>query len=171
MTDAAAKLPAVLDIEASGFGRGSYPIEIGVVLPDGASHCHLIRPEPEWTRWDASAEAVHGIPRHVIEERGRPVGEVAQVLNLLLEGQTLYSDAWSFDNSWLSLLYYHAGVPQMFRLEALTRLLNEAQMDAWADTKAAVMAELGLVRHRASSDARILQQTYQRSALREQAAD
>ena len=25
----------VLDIEASGFGRGSYPIEIGFVLPDG----------------------------------------------------------------------------------------------------------------------------------------
>ena len=27
--------PAILDIEASGFGRGSYPIEIGYYLPDG----------------------------------------------------------------------------------------------------------------------------------------
>lgn len=155
--------PAVLDIEASAFGRGSYPIEVGVVLPDGEAHCHLIRPEADWTRWDESAEAVHGIPRRVIEERGRPVDEVAQVLNLLLEGQTVYSDAWSFDNTWLSLLFYHAGVPQMFRLEALTRLLNEAQMDTWADTKSAVIEEMGLTRHRASSDAKILQQTYLKS--------
>ena len=27
--------PAVLDIEASGFGRGSYPIEVGFVLANG----------------------------------------------------------------------------------------------------------------------------------------
>ena len=35
--------PAVLDIEASGFGVGSYPIEVGFVLPDGQSYCSLLR--------------------------------------------------------------------------------------------------------------------------------
>ena len=28
------QMPAILDIEASGFGRGSYPIEIGFVGTD-----------------------------------------------------------------------------------------------------------------------------------------
>ena len=41
--------PAVLDVEASGFGRSSYPIEIGVVFPDGHAYCTLIRPESHWT--------------------------------------------------------------------------------------------------------------------------
>ena len=30
--------PIVIDVEASGFGKGSYPIEVGVVLPDGSRH-------------------------------------------------------------------------------------------------------------------------------------
>lgn len=41
--------PAVLDVEASGFGRYSYPIEVGYALPDGRVFCTLIRPEPHWT--------------------------------------------------------------------------------------------------------------------------
>ena len=53
-------LPTILDIEASGFGPGSYPIEVGLVLPDGDAWCSLIRPEPGWLHWDPSAEQVHG---------------------------------------------------------------------------------------------------------------
>ncbi len=58
--------PIILDIEASGFGRSGYPIEIGYALPDGQTWCSLIRPEPEWTHWDPSAEAVH----HISQDRG-----------------------------------------------------------------------------------------------------
>ena len=32
------ELPIIIDIEASGFGRGSYPIEIGYHMPDGESY-------------------------------------------------------------------------------------------------------------------------------------
>ena len=39
-----ADVPTILDLEASGFGRDSYPIEVGYVLPDGSSFCSLIRP-------------------------------------------------------------------------------------------------------------------------------
>jgi hypothetical protein len=39
-------VPAILDVEASGFGRGSYPVEVGYVLEDGVSQCMLVRPEP-----------------------------------------------------------------------------------------------------------------------------
>jgi hypothetical protein len=34
----------VLDIEASGFGRHSYPIEIGYARDDGHAWCSLVRP-------------------------------------------------------------------------------------------------------------------------------
>lgn len=42
------QLPTILDIEASGFGRGSYPIEVGFVAGDGTLFCGLVRPEPDW---------------------------------------------------------------------------------------------------------------------------
>ena len=45
----AANVPAAVDVEASGFGAGSHPIEIGYVPTDGSSYCTLIRPEPSWT--------------------------------------------------------------------------------------------------------------------------
>jgi hypothetical protein len=40
--------PAIIDIEASGFGPDGYPIEIGVALSSGQTFCALILPEPEW---------------------------------------------------------------------------------------------------------------------------
>ena len=48
--------PTVLDVEASGFGRNSYPIEIGFVLPNGHAYCSLVKPEAHWTHWDVQAE-------------------------------------------------------------------------------------------------------------------
>lgn len=87
-----AAVPAVLDIEASGFGRHSYPIEVGYVLSDGQAFCTLIRPEPEWTHWDPAAERLHHISRDLVLARGRPAVEVARMLNAQLVGQTVYSD-------------------------------------------------------------------------------
>lgn len=156
-------LPAVLDIEASGLGAGSYPIEIGVVLPDGRAYCSLIRPVPEWTRWDPGSEALHRIPRHILGEHGRTVGEVAAALNRLLDGRLIYSDAWGNDSTWLALLFECAGLRQSFRLESLRVLIDERQAAIWHPVKEAVALELDLSRHRASGDARILQRTWERS--------
>lgn len=155
--------PAILDVEASGFGRGSYPIEVGFVLPDGRSHCLLIRPEPDWQEWDAEAERLHGIPRAQLLTKGRSAFEVAQFLNDHLGGLTVYSDAWGNDQSWLALLFEYAALPIRFRLDTLRKLLSEAQLQLWADTKKAVERELDLGRHRASNDARVLQLAYQRT--------
>ena len=43
------KMPSIIDVEASGFGAASYPIEIGVVRYDGAKWCKLLRPLDDWT--------------------------------------------------------------------------------------------------------------------------
>jgi hypothetical protein len=156
---AATLAPTVLDVEASGFGRNSYPIEVGFVLPDGHAYCTLIRPEAHWTHWDAQAEATHHIPRRLILERGLPVPEVARAINAQLAGQTVYSDGWANDYSWLGALFDAAEMYPAFKLENLRALLDENQADQWHVVKAQVSAERGVQRHRASADARLLQLT------------
>jgi hypothetical protein len=154
--------PAFLDVEASGFGRGSYPIEVGAVLPDGSTFCVLIRPAPGWTHWDSRAERMHGIARETLEMHGRGAREVAQLLNDRLRGQTVLCDAWAHDFVWLGLLFDVAGWVPLFRLEDLRSVLTPQQTTAWHDTRRTVEACAGLSRHRASSDAQILQMTLQR---------
>jgi hypothetical protein len=155
--------PTILDVEASGFGRGSYPVEIGLVLPDGTPHCFLVMPARGWTDWDPEAEKVHGISRGLVESHGRPVEEIAWRLNGLLYGQTVYSDAWSFDMSWLGKLFDKVNMPQKFEVAALRDILSDAQQQAWEDTRRLVEKELNFRRHRASGDARVLQETYRRT--------
>ena len=156
-------LPMIIDVEASGFGRGSYPIEVGVVMADGVSHCRLIRPEFEWQHWDDSAEQLHGISREQLQRYGRPATEVAACLNDWLRDQRVYSDAWGNDSSWLALLFDAAGQRQQFRLESLRGLLSEQQLEYWHQTKDNIVASSDFKRHRASNDAVILQRTYQQT--------
>ena len=155
-------VPAFLDIEASGFGRHSYPIEVGCVLPDGRSFCSLIRPEPEWVHWDPTAEKLHHISRELAESLGRPALEVAQLLNTQLRGQTVYSDGWANDFTWIGALFEAVDLRPYFKLESLRCLLSEDEATRWHAVKLQVANELGLQRHRASSDARVLQRTLQR---------
>jgi hypothetical protein len=155
-------LPACLDIEASGFGRASYPIEIGFVLPDGQAWCTLIRPQADWTHWDDSAQALHGISRDTAVRHGRPAEEVADELNRRLHGRTLYCDGWAHDYSWLNRLFDAAERSPSFRLEHLLRLLNEDEAVAWQGSLRRTCAEHADPRHRASHDARMIQLTWQR---------
>lgn len=154
--------PAILDIEASGFGRDSYPIEVGFVLPDGSSFCTLIRPAEGWTHWDPAAEQMHHIDREALVRHGREVTEVAQMLNDRLRGRTVFSDGWAHDYPWLSALYEAAGLQPNFKLDSLRSLLNEQQALDWHPTLQEVSSDLKAPRHRASADARLLQLTWQR---------
>src|ERR1700709_1006045 len=89
--------PAILDMEASGFGKDSYPVEVGFVLPDGKAFCTLIKPAPEWTHWDSAAQALHHITRELAVRRGHEPIEVARALNRQLAGRVVYSDGWMHD--------------------------------------------------------------------------
>ncbi|MGY4829870.1 3'-5' exonuclease [Sphaerotilaceae bacterium SBD11-9] len=166
MVDACApsllEAPAFLDLEASGFGRASYPIEVGCVLPDGSSFCSLIRPAPGWTHWDPAAEKVHHIPRETLQQHGREVHEVARTLNERLRGQTVYSDGWAHDYPWLATLYEEAEMVPSFKLDSLRTLLSEGEARAWQSTKQLVSRAMPGQRHRASADARLLQSTLMR---------
>lgn len=152
--------PAILDIEASGFGLGSYPIEIGFVQPSGQTWCSLVRPLDDWQHWDPNAAAVHNITREQLFQCGRTPLEIAQLLNDRLHGMTVYSDAWAHDYTWLNRLYEAADMSPSFRLESLRALLSDNDAARWHDVKRRVALSSGLERHRASADARLLQQTW-----------
>lgn len=149
--------PAIIDVEASGFGRGSYPIEVGLVLPDGASYCSLIRPAPHWTHWDPAAELLHRIKPQLLAESGRPPAEVAAALNQRLRGEVVYSDGWAHDYAWLALLYDEAAMTPAFKLDSLRKLLSEDELALWHPTQQAIRAEAPQMRHRASTDAKVIQ--------------
>lgn len=151
--------PITIDVEASGFGRGSYPIEIGVAFPDQQVESFLIRPSAGWDHWDEQAEQVHGISRQLLFEQGRSVVEVAALLNARLAGNRAYSDAWSFDNSWVARLFDEAGMSQHFRIDTVRALLTEAEVECWPRALEQVKEMHGPVRHRAAADAWRLQQT------------
>jgi len=157
-------MPIILDLEASGFGANSYPIEVGLALANGETACYLIRPQSDWVHWDPASECLHGLTREQLVKFGRPVCEVARSLNQLLETQTVYSDAWVYDQSWLSRLFDAAGICPRFRLDSLQRLFSETQYDVWNRTLDRVFAEQVYPRHRASNDARAIQLAFCLSA-------
>jgi hypothetical protein len=158
-SEAAFVAPAVLDIEASGFGRDSYPVEIGYVLPDGRSYCSLIRPAPGWTHWDPEAERLHRISLAVANQHGRDARAVAMHLNDQLRGLTVYCDGWVHDYTWLAVLFEAAGLSPSFKLDNLRALMTDREAGVWSVLKQQVATEMRLQRHRASTDAKILQST------------
>jgi hypothetical protein len=162
--------PNIIDIEASGLGPGSYPIEIGVSMADGGAHCFLIQPYDDWTHWDEQAENLHRLKRDTIVRFGMDGGYVARQLNKYLQGQTVYSDAWENASNWLALLFERAGMVQDFKLEQLDKITTDEQRQHWDKMRDQVTDELGLKRHRASADARIIQMTWMQTYKMKQAA-
>ena len=155
--------PIIIDVEASGFGAQSYPIEVGIALDDNTKYCSLILPAPEWEHWDSDAEKVHRIARDILETYGKPLREVAAHLNQLLAGKTLYTDGWVVDKPWLTTLFHEAQMNMAFSVSPLEMILSEAQMERWHETKDRILAEVQKHRHRASFDAWIIQETYKRT--------
>ncbi len=157
------RIPTIIDVEASGFGSSSYPIEIGFARRDGLRYCTLIKPFNDWTYWDKSAEKIHGISRDMLFEKGEHGIEVCKQLNSLLTDENVYSDGWVVDSPWLSSLFERSQVKMAFKISPLEMILKEPQMAIWSNTKEKVINELNIDRHRASNDAIIIQQTYMQS--------
>lgn len=146
-----------------GFDAYSYPIEVGLALEGGSKFCTLSMPAPDWTHWDDDAEKVHRISRDILETYGRQLEDVANFLNAILYSKTVFADGWVVDKPWLTTLFHAARVPMEFSVSSLEMILSEPQMAAWQETKTQVVADMGLVRHRASFDALIIQETYRRT--------
>ncbi|WP_018982716.1 3'-5' exonuclease [Salinimonas chungwhensis] len=155
--------PTIIDVEASGFGAQSYPVEVGLIRCDGERFCSLIKPADDWQHWDEQAQQLHGISRDDLATYGQSPTDVCLQLNKFVGSSTVYCDGWVVDYPWLIKLFNTAGVPMEFRVSSLDFLLKEHQMDVWDAVKEGLLAEFNDRRHRASSDAELIQLTYMES--------
>lgn len=159
--------PIIIEIEASGFGKGSYPIEVGYVSRHGHPWCSLIMPSDDWLHWDEAAESLHKISRNILLEHGKDARVVAGHLNDVFHRQTVYTDGWLQDFTWVSLLFELADMTPCFKLKDLSTILTTYQKSVWHATKQSILSELQLRRHRASADAQVLQLTWLKTAKKE----
>jgi hypothetical protein len=156
---------ALIDIEASGFGPDSYPLEVAYSPREGDEQSLLINPDTatDWQSWDPVAASVHGIRRDDAVYHGRDVMAVARELNQALGTGVWYSDGFDADLGWLARLYGEVAFEPTFRLASLHGLLRE-----WGADKPAVYDELAATTvspHRAVADLKRI-----RELLREVAA-
>ena len=120
-----------IDLEASGLGLGSWPIEVGWCFLTGAADARLIQPAAQWSQeaWDDDAELLHGISRTRLDVEGEPARQIAAHLNSLLAGHQVFSDAPSWDGYWLYRLYDAAKMRQSFELLDYGELFIGAKND------------------------------------------
>jgi hypothetical protein len=152
-----------LDFEASSLSKQSYPIEVGWVHEDGTGEGHLIRPAPDWTEWDESAEAIHHISREMLATESEPHEQVCARILTLFETSTVLASAPSWDGHWLSMLLRASGLPRHLRRLQDTEVafLEAARAKSSDDTQAAALIAAARAKidaqpvgHRAEADAR-----------------
>lgn len=118
----------IIDIEASGLGFGTFPIEIAVInLTGDVSYSALIKPQSDWLdwNWDEMAEQVHNISWKMLQDDGLLAERVAKEVWDILAGCELYSDAPQQDLAWLEVLRDVTWPPLPgIRIEHLSKLPN-----------------------------------------------
>ncbi|MFV8836496.1 hypothetical protein ACNSTU_16160 [Aquisalimonas sp. APHAB1-3] len=157
-------LPCFIDFEASGLTSESYPIEVAWSMPDGTVESHYIDPAPHWDYWDPEAEAIHWIPRHLLRDCGRPVAWIAERMNAVLAGHTVYCDAPGMDRFWMNRLFDAAGVEPAFELGSFWAIHPDATASLPPRRVDQILqqaeAERGGRQHEADSDVRYLMAVY-----------
>jgi len=154
--------PIFIDFEASSLDLvSSYPIEVGICLPNGETRSWLIKPHVVWRDWSEKAARIHGISKETLQNEGLEISQVVSELNDLIK-EPVYCDAWAFDSFWLHRLFKAGKCKPNFQIDSITSILNETQIDQWQDIRAGVIDSLQLVRHRAANDALILHKTWQK---------
>lgn len=141
-----------IDLEASGLGAESYPIEVAWINDEtGEQDSFLINPETAqgWVYWDEYAEEMHGIDREDLVCKGLDIRKACKRLNEKLKDKTLISDAFEFDLFWLSRLFEASGLQPSFRMAGLERILSKEQIIQFG-----FLAKAQFRKHRALNDVR-----------------
>lgn len=149
----------VIDFEASGLHRSSYPIAVGITNGQIEYHA-LIQPMKHWNYWSDESERVHGLTRDALFSKGTVAAEVAKQLNALMTDQEVYCDCVSWDSFWARVLFSDNGLHQRFTLsDALPLLQSDIQIERFLAERARLQGS-GFYRvHNAMDDARILWQS------------
>lgn len=151
-----------LDLEASGLGPKSWPIEVGWAFVGWSARSMLIKPTDDWplTAWEKTAEDLHKISVDELLTNGLPPLEVALVLNAALGEADVYSDAPDYDGFWLYRLYEAAGVRANFKLNDLNDLMSPLVKSSPKDLVRRA-SEREPHTHRAAQDVRHMQVLYE----------
>jgi hypothetical protein len=73
----------IIDVDASGLGNASDPIEVGIT--NGVeSYSSLIKPLSSWTDWNEDSAGIHNIGRDTLASEGKEAFVVAEELNAML---------------------------------------------------------------------------------------
>jgi len=155
---------AFFDIEASGLGPDSFPIEVGWAFASGSSGSFLVRPAPTWTldAWDPLAEDIHGISYEQVLNQGISPWDAALRLNRLMAppGETrltVVSDAVEMDTFWLDRLFEESPEDRAFEVRDvnwLRQVLPPHGDEGQHSSESRI--------HRAEADARLLMQPWRK---------
>jgi DNA polymerase III alpha subunit (gram-positive type) len=153
----------MLDVEASGLGHSSYPVEVAFASSTGAQANFLIKPTTDWLEkgeWDKSAEKLHGLSQQQLLQKGDNIVSVAQQLNKYLCSKLVLCNDLTFDGFWLTQLFQAANTSVTFHLIDLSDLF-----DFWGEEKAHLYKEeygktLNTNEHRALPDAKRFVKAY-----------
>jgi len=142
----------IIDVEASGLAEQSYPIEIAWQDTENVNQfdSFLIQPLDSWSYWDDHAEQViHHISRAELFQKGISPAAACDRLNQHLRGKTVYSDAVSYDQRWVTSLFEAVGM----RMELSFGSIYD-RLPAGCREKYSTLIENEPVKHRALEDAR-----------------
>jgi len=116
---------AFVDVEASGLMAGAFPVEVAWITTSGNGEA-LLNPSGYWdeTKWDADAEAMHGLSVQELRRKGRRPMVVAAALESSLAGKIAFSDSPDHDQAWLDMIHSAAGVPRTYSVETIGRLIG-----------------------------------------------
>jgi hypothetical protein len=139
------KVDIFFDFEASGLHPESYPIEIGIIHGD-IKYQKYIKPVYHWDYWNNDAQAIHNITRETLFKEGFDIINVANELNEMFSGQTLWSDA-NEDRFWMDVLFQEAGIERHFNVANIRNIIPEQYQKLFSEETA------NMTEHRALSDA------------------
>jgi hypothetical protein len=124
-----------LDIEASGLGSGTFPIEVAYASSIGDKSEYLIKPTIDWLNhgsWCSNAEhRIHKISRNMLIEEGVTVLDVANALNKALCGKLVLCNDLEYDGVWITHLFKAANIGVQFTLTDIRYLY-----EYWGEDKA-----------------------------------
>jgi len=150
----------VLDLEASALGKGSYPIELGIAIIEGATNpiqtwSSLIKPTEDWEThglWSPHSQAVHRITIEELRREGRSIHTLCDTLNALLHpAVAVVTDAPMYDQVWLDRLFDAAGKMQQFVTYDFERLAGCLTTEEYRNF--VHLLERSVAPHRAGPDA------------------
>lgn len=121
---------AFVDVEASGLMSGAFPVEVAWHTSAGRGE-GMLNPSGHWdeSRWDADAEAMHGLTLPELRRHGRHPKVVAAALETALSGRIVFSDSPAYDLAWLDMIHAAGGVPRTYSVETVGRLIAFVGLD------------------------------------------